>query len=164
MTKHTIFHKFPYIFSFANILYPWTVCVPLLMNYHLVRTKSAKIDGRRGVLRESQRIHIPQNLALGPHEHIRDNNYKRVCDNALLTIRMNAGVALTDVPGGLSARLYCSRCWRPHLAEGSPNISEGSPTPPGAGMPTAMPAPPTQLPLGLGGLWPRAHKDLMLRP
>ena len=46
---------------------------------------------------------------------------------APLTIRTNAGVALTGVPGGASARQHCSRCWHPRLVEGSPRMSEGSP-------------------------------------
>ena len=53
------------------------------MSYHLVMTKSAKIECRPGVLCESQRIHTPQNLALGPHEHIRGNSYERVCDSSM---------------------------------------------------------------------------------
>ena len=46
---------------------------------------------------------------------------------AWLAIRTNAGVALTDTPGGPCARQHGSRCWHPRLVEGSPRISDSSP-------------------------------------
>ena len=46
---------------------------------------------------------------------------------AWLAIRTNAGVALTDAPGGPCARQHGSRCWHPRLVEGSPRISDSSP-------------------------------------